>query len=526
VSDETKPWENKPWTRGNAGEKLAALQLYVVRADDAGHWPAELSIAILEALNAHATQAERERDEAVAATKAAPAPTTVRDDGSCSAHGESYAQGCLACLARLVRERDAARAEAAGRADALKAAWGALGSVPGTDVADTLAEANEEIDGLRAEAERLRGALLMFHHSGDSAQFRAACRAALSPAAEPTPVEAQIEASLGEVHPDPAIASEVLADRAAGRAVDAEAGVCDGWHRGWTPTPAAEPVEDCAADGGCDESHGCGTCEPPMPTKEPTPAAAPVATAASETNSEAHAKAHRDFIADCLALGVDFRNPCYVAGPNGLVTKLSLAEIDALIAPARAKYAATLAACPKCAPPTPAARTDVAEMWGFDAPTPPTAEAMCGSPCSGTQCPGCLPEPEEPGVEEAALECGHCGGHAIYANSEGLFYEDEDGTCDDCGMRGSVSVDDDGRASWNSAADDDETALCERGGCNDCGMLRRKAVEARLAALERDRDAHAECLREVAERMARTVWGGDGGNRILARLAPGAKESE
>lgn len=43
-------------------------------------------------------------------------------------------------------------------------------------------------------------------------------------------------------HPDPAINAEVVADRDEGRAVDASAGIREGWHRGWKPGGAAQPA--------------------------------------------------------------------------------------------------------------------------------------------------------------------------------------------------------------------------------------------------------------------------------------------
>lgn len=64
------------------------------------------------------------------------------------------------------------------------------------------------------------------------------------------------------------------------------------------------------------------------------------------------------------------------------------------------------------------------------------------------------------------LECGHCGGPAVYAAADGLFYDDP-ATCVTCGIAGRVSVDE---------MDDELVAAfftgdgrCSEPDCTECG---------------------------------------------------------
>ena len=72
--------------------------------------------------------------------------------------------------------------------------------------------------------------------------------------------------------------------------------------------------------------------------------------------------------------------------------------------------------------------------------------------------------------------CDHCGGDAVYAQDDGLFYEGDADKCAECRYPGHISVDDIGddipRASW--VTDDALEARCGQADCDEC----RKAGES------------------------------------------------
>jgi hypothetical protein len=82
----------------------------------------------------------------------------------------------------------------------------------------------------------------------------------------------------------------------------------------------------------------------------------------------------------------------------------------------------------------------------------------------------------------ADLECNHCGGIAFTSLDvrDGVpWFTDGDGEkCADCGMPGSVSVDepdpDDASVSWSDVQD--AGVYCERPDCEDCNDLRAAEV--------------------------------------------------
>jgi len=68
------------------------------------------------------------------------------------------------------------------------------------------------------------------------------------------------------------------------------------------------------------------------------------------------------------------------------------------------------------------------------------------------------------------LECNHCGGPAIYADADKLFYDGDGDVCLTCGWPGHVSCDGDeeegGGTYW--AEDEDYEGKCIGRDCSDC----------------------------------------------------------
>lgn len=76
-------------------------------------------------------------------------------------------------------------------------------------------------------------------------------------------------------------------------------------------------------------------------------------------------------------------------------------------------------------------------------------------------------------IFETELECAHCGGVAI-EKEDGVFYDGDGGSCETCGFPGLVSVDSESDAYWVES--DDEDAVCNDPGCEDCRDRRAKGV--------------------------------------------------
>jgi hypothetical protein len=70
-----------------------------------------------------------------------------------------------------------------------------------------------------------------------------------------------------------------------------------------------------------------------------------------------------------------------------------------------------------------------------------------------------------PPADPNALECSHCGGHAI-VSPDGLFADGEGAACITCGFPGHVVCDSETPADWRVS--DDENARCVDASCQEC----------------------------------------------------------
>jgi hypothetical protein len=202
--------DETPWTKGTAQEKIAALQLFVPRDPKPGHWGADLSVALLEAFDAHeaASVVEGERRIAVAE-----------------------------------KERDEAREKEAKSRGICEAAWSVLiDAVDPGQVAETLAEACgmavRDRDAARAEAGRLRGALLLVEWSGAPEEVTTGDEDIREPPMLTCP-------RCGEGHPDD--------DQGGGHSLLCEVRAA--------LSPAAEPTPAARTEGRCVSTWDTATCD-------------------------------------------------------------------------------------------------------------------------------------------------------------------------------------------------------------------------------------------------------------------------